>query len=325
MNDDDDLGFIDLDDCIDPATDVISDWAQRWIDQCAGRAIIAVSPLQLGLRIIGRFSALPGSRTIFKLPDGGQIEFWCRGKFTTITNVLLIDSASEPGTIQDLVDAHFAEYADEVAESLTVTNIRDDAPLSDDDEELIKQIRSSNQGAKFERLFDHGDCSDYRDKEHPKGNHSNADLGLCCILAFCTQRDASRMDRLFRRSAMWRSKWDDVHYRHGIKYGAHTIAKAIALTDTVYEPNERPQLIVLPKADRSKTDDEQSTSGNEKTAGDEDSSTSDWLAPLELTQRIETPRMALDLIPGPLAPWIADAAERARILPERLPPPRSWH
>ena len=55
---------------------------------------------------------------------------------------------------------------------------------------------------------------------------SEADLALCNALAFQTNRDAARMDRLFRASGRMRLKWDEVH--DGMRtYGRMTIEKAI--------------------------------------------------------------------------------------------------
>jgi hypothetical protein len=57
---------------------------------------------------------------------------------------------------------------------------------------------------------------------------SEADLALCSELAFWTGPDAARIDRLFRQSALFRDKWDDVHDGEGRTYGEMTIAAALA-------------------------------------------------------------------------------------------------
>jgi putative DNA primase/helicase len=54
---------------------------------------------------------------------------------------------------------------------------------------------------------------------------SEADCALCVLLAMATSGDAVTIDRLFRRSRLYRAKWDE---RHGTKtYGAITIKHAI--------------------------------------------------------------------------------------------------
>lgn len=62
-------------------------------------------------------------------------------------------------------------------------------------------------------------------------------MALCMLLAFWTGRDATQMDRLFRRSGLYREKWDELHYGDGRTYGEGTIERAIAQTDEVYEPD----------------------------------------------------------------------------------------
>lgn len=98
-------------------------------------------------------------------------------------------------------------------------------PLSDD--ELLDRIRRSRQPAKFTALFDRGDRSGYG------GDDSRADLALCCVLAYWVGPDPARIDRLFRRSALARAKWDS---RRGTStYGGQTIDKALAgRTDYYY-------------------------------------------------------------------------------------------
>ena len=65
-------------------------------------------------------------------------------------------------------------------------------------------------------------------------------LALCGILAFWTGGDAEQIDRLFRRSTLFRQeKWDAEHFADGKSYGQGTIAKAIAGTREFYQPNNR--------------------------------------------------------------------------------------
>lgn len=54
-------------------------------------------------------------------------------------------------------------------------------------------------------------------------DHSSADAALCQHLAFWTGRDCERIDRLFRRSALYRDKWERTDYRqdtvlHGVRH-----------------------------------------------------------------------------------------------------------
>jgi hypothetical protein len=104
--------------------------------------------------------------------------------------------------------------------------------VTDDDAALLALARSAKNGAKFAALYEYGDTSAYN------GDRSSADMALCCELAFWTQRDAARMDRLFRGSALYRPKWDE--RRGNTTYGAMTIQRAIDQTREVYELSAMP-------------------------------------------------------------------------------------
>ena len=58
-------------------------------------------------------------------------------------------------------------------------------------------------------------------------NHSRADIALCNYIYLCSNCDPTAIDRLFRRSALMREKWDEVHSGDGLTYGEMTIRKAM--------------------------------------------------------------------------------------------------
>lgn len=98
------------------------------------------------------------------------------------------------------------------------------------DEELLDKARSSGDGEVFSLLWDgkwQGGFS----------SQSEADLSLCCKLAFWSGKNKEQMDRLFRRSALFREKWDERHHASGATYGEETLDKAIEATDAVYSPS----------------------------------------------------------------------------------------
>jgi len=99
------------------------------------------------------------------------------------------------------------------------------------DQELIVKIEMSKQADLFRRLFN-GNIEGY-------GSNSEADLSLCNLLAFWTGKNPEQMDRLFRRSGLMRSKWDEKHGQH--TYGAITIAKAIADCTGTYTSGQQSQ------------------------------------------------------------------------------------
>ena len=87
------------------------------------------------------------------------------------------------------------------------------------DNELVEKAKGAKNGAKFARLFLGRWEGDY-------ASQSEADLALCGLLAFWTGSDAGRIDALFRRSGLYREKWDEKHFGSGSTYGEETIAKA---------------------------------------------------------------------------------------------------
>lgn len=102
-----------------------------------------------------------------------------------------------------------------------------------DDSQLIDRIMRSTQADRFNALY----AGDWQGQGYT--SQSEADLALASILAFWTGPDGSRIDRLFRSSALMRGKWDE---RRGEKtYGAITIAKALdGRTDYYEQQNGRP-------------------------------------------------------------------------------------
>lgn len=87
-----------------------------------------------------------------------------------------------------------------------------------DDAVLLQRAGESKGGQAFLALYG-GDISGYP-------SHSEADLALCSRLAYWTNRDPARVDKLFRQSGLMRqAKWD--RKQSGSTYGALTIAKAM--------------------------------------------------------------------------------------------------
>lgn len=74
-------------------------------------------------------------------------------------------------------------------------------------------------------------------------SQSEGDLALCRILAFWTGRDAPRIERMFRRSGLYRrDKWNKVHFPvTGETYGQHTILVACLSTSKVFKVHRKYQ------------------------------------------------------------------------------------
>ena len=88
--------------------------------------------------------------------------------------------------------------------------------LSDSD--LWQRMFDSPKGSTIRALYS-GDVSGYAD------DHSRADQALVNHLAYWTNCDVERIDRMFRQSGLHRGKWDEK--RGQLTYGERTIAVAV--------------------------------------------------------------------------------------------------
>ena len=89
------------------------------------------------------------------------------------------------------------------------------------DDEVLQRAFNSRNGDRIRALYG-GDTNAHSGKDR---SHSAADLALCSELAYWTNGDAAQIDRIFRRSALWRDKWDE---KRGAKtYGEATISAAL--------------------------------------------------------------------------------------------------
>lgn len=116
------------------------------------------------------------------------------------------------------------------------SEINDDGLTDLDDLALIERAKRSKSGTQFAALWS-GDITGYK-------SASEADIALCNALAFWTNKDAARIDQLFRQSGLMREKWD--RPTAGSTYGAITIQNAIDTTQQGYDP----QAYFHHKADR---------------------------------------------------------------------------
>lgn len=177
------------------------------------------SPSGNGIHAIAK-GTKPGTRS-----RTGPFELYDRGRYFTVTGHHV------PGT-PTTVEERTAEIAALYAQLFPSGNGAAPPTLASasstltDDAIIAKARTSPKSGAKFAKLW-HGDTSGYE-------SHSEADLALCSILAFWTNRDAAQMDRLFRKSGLMREKWDE--RRGDSAIGTDLIAKAIAGIEKGYTP-----------------------------------------------------------------------------------------
>ena len=210
---------IDLDHSRDPESGQIKPWAQEIVDEV--NSYTEVSQSGEGLHIIPEGSLPESGR------KKGDIEMYMEGRFFCMTGAHLegtpreiLERTAEAGRVHTRV---FPPKQDKPESTERPAG----TPTDIEDGELLSLMYRATNGAKVRRLFE-GDHSDYPSK-------SEADLSVCCHLAFWTGKDPERMDRLFRESGLFRpEKWDRKHHSDGSTYGQETIRRAIENTTEVY-------------------------------------------------------------------------------------------
>ena len=234
FTDDDPIVGVDLDDCRDPETGDVDDAALDIIERLD--SYTEVSPSGTGYHVL-----ITG-----ELPDGrnrrGSVELYDTARFFTVTGDHVERTPTRVARRQDALTAIHREYVqdterDTVAESEQRGSVDDESPTTEtadvdvdlEDEDLLEKAMSASNGEKFERLWN-GNTVGY-------DSQSEADMALCCLLAFWTGGDHTQMDQLFRQSGLHREKWDEVHYADGSTYGEKTIDRSIATTSEFYDPN----------------------------------------------------------------------------------------
>ena len=226
----DDITAIDIDHCISSGT--LSDMARDIVETM--HAYTEVSPSGKGIRILFRAPGFVYDKKKYYINkhDVG-LEVYSAGntnKFVTVTGNVL--NPLEPSELPDrsdklpLVLEKYMKHCDKDKQPVKIDYEAATVPLSLSNNELIEKAFRAKNGAKFQALW-HGETSGYK-------SDSEADQALCNLLAFWTNKDAERMDELFRQSGLMREKWD--RPQSGTTYGKITIGKAIEDCKNTYSP-----------------------------------------------------------------------------------------
>lgn len=226
---DDPYVFIDFDHVVS-ADDVIEEWAKAIINKMG--SYTEYSQSRTGVHIIAK-AEKPGPRC--RVHTNPQFEIYEEGRMVVFTGSLYPNTPAEINDAQDAVDDIYSNIFGSPTEPVPMKAVvKNTRPMDLSDDQLIEKAMSASNGDKFSDLWN-GNTGEYN------GDHSTADIALCCMLAFWTQRDAVRMDQLFRNSGLMRDKWDE---NHGEKtYGMMTIDEAIANTTTVYQPEHTDNVV----------------------------------------------------------------------------------
>lgn len=184
-----------------------------------------ISPSGNGIHIIAKGDLPKGGRR------KGKVEMYDTGRFFTMTNNHLggythIADDSDYGKVNFLHNKYIAKS--EVSEKAISKNMGYGSDLTEED--VIRIALKSKNGTRFKMLLDGG-------WEQFYGSASDADLAFLNDLAFWTNRDAGKMDNIFRRSSLMREKWD--RPQNNGTYGSEQLTKAIDECLDVFVPREK--------------------------------------------------------------------------------------
>ena len=222
LNEDGLLAF-DFDHCLDAAGRITDPKIEAYVQQL--NSYTEISPSGTGLHVFA-LGTLPAQGR-----KKGPCEVYSIARYMTVTGRRFSDTPATVNERQDAINqVHAAIFPPAAApEHLTTCPDCGAAPKAStptlDDATLLNKAREATNGDKFEALFDRGDWQG----TYP--SQSEADLALCCVLAFWT-RDADQIDRLFRSSKLMRPKWDREKQR------TDTINKALTLVTEHYKGSE---------------------------------------------------------------------------------------
>ena len=225
----DGLFGVDIDHATDPATGKPRAEAAEIIETMG--SYTEISPSGSGFHILasGDFKPTANKKDFPGYSDKYALEMYSTGKYFTVTGqTFRALPVQERAAEANRISRKYLSPQEEKPQQKAAED-----PLND--LALLNMARNSKNGARFIALFDHGDITGYP-------SQSEADLALVNDLCYWANGDPQIIDRLFRRSALFREKWNVIHAK-GKTYGQLTIEKALQ-TFTPYAPksNAEPQI-----------------------------------------------------------------------------------
>lgn len=230
----DDIAGIDIDHCIDDDGQ-LSPMAQDIVQTM--NAYTEKSPSGTGLRILFTAPGFRYDKDKYYIKESKQgLEIYIAGmtqRYLTVTgNTLpgrssdLVERSKELQTVLDRYMMRNAAQPIQGQQSLDSWQYTRAQLPSLSDSELIEKAMNAANGSTFKSLWN-GDYTGYP-------SQSEADQALCNLLAFWTNKDAARIDSLFRQSGLMRPKWANRQ-----DYRNSTINSAIAGSKNGYAPSQR--------------------------------------------------------------------------------------
>lgn len=202
--------------------DVTDNIIYEFMSAC--RTYAEISQSGKGVHLIGKIDDIPGARR-----RKGNVEMYNSGRFFAITGNRFGQFVDEVNWIEPQQMEHlYRKYLEPKIEYVT-PNVGSTYITGNDldIDSIIDRACEASNGYMFRNLLLKG----YEEAGY--SSWSEADLAFANMLAFWTGRDFSKMDTIFRQSALMRPKYDE--RRGKTTYGASLLNKAIAETPNVFE------------------------------------------------------------------------------------------
>jgi putative DNA primase/helicase len=207
---------IDLDKCRDPLTGEINEQDRQIIEEI--RSYTDVSPSSTGVKILFRGQKPPGRCRV------GTFEMYSEGRYFTVTGHHLPGTPRTVEDRQEEINRLHARMFPAPAKVALNGKSRTKADLGETpDPEILAAARSAKNADKFNKLW----AGDWQALGYP--SQSEADEALVGMLAFWCGPKADRIDALFRRSGLYRDKWERSDYRE------RTIARVLDSQEAYYQ------------------------------------------------------------------------------------------
>lgn len=236
LSDEDDICGIDIDHCRNPDTGELTPEAEHAVRLLNSYTEVSQSGTGLHILLHGR---PPGTKNRHE-----PFEVYSTGRYFAMTGDHVEGTPTTIEHRQDELDKWYTGVFGQAEGVEPSQPVVDPAPTADDEDVLASLRRRGKSKHKFIALFDKGDWRKAGDYE----SQSEADLALCTMLAVKCGGSAAQVDRLFRRSALMRSKWNEK--RGEATYGEMTVAQALENVNkkSAKVPSQRDRLFEIASA-----------------------------------------------------------------------------
>lgn len=218
FSDEDEICGIDIDHCRNSETGELTPEAEHAI--AVLNSYTEASPSGEGTHTLV-FAELPGEKNRRE-----PFEVYAKGRYFTMTGDHIEGTPTTVEHRQSELNEWYAGVFGQSEDASPAPPAASPAPTADDEDVLTSLRRRGKNRHKFVALFDGGDWRNAGDYE----SQSEADLALCMMLATKCGGNVVQVDRLFRRSALMRPKWDEL--RGEQTYGQLTIAESLERVST---------------------------------------------------------------------------------------------